>query len=191
MRNMYDHGRYQCLLLESEDMDDSVGAELAFGGHFLDFPYDISAGTKNSVEDILRAKIDAADEAHFVLWDKEQLEVVGRAKIENLDLEKEDRPEISQSYIKMDRRGEGLIDWLYEGRLRFLSEEGFEHVKCKIEKINTASFKAAIRNGFSLYDPPSAHKSGDQSADHLTRRVPLADIRPTPDYTHNPAEQEL
>ncbi len=173
MRTVYDHGRYQCLLLEAEDLDDPVGAELALEGHFLDFPYAISEGTKTSVMGVLRGKLGRDDEAHFVLWDKEQSAIVGRAQIEDLGLEKEDRPEISQSYIAMDRRGERLIDWLYKGRLQFLSEHGYEHVKAKIDQLNTASMKAATRNGFNLYQPANGN-SVEQSSFHVTRSVAVA-----------------
>lgn len=172
MRAVYDHGRYQCILLELEDMDDPIGAEVAFEGHFLDFPYAISEGTKNSVRDVLRGKLNNPDEAHFVLWDKEQHAVVGRAHLQDLSLEKEDRPEIGFMYVAMDRRGEHLADWMYQGTFQYLREHGYDHVKGKIEQINGASLTAAMRNGFSLYHPPGAQKSGDQSAYHITRRVP-------------------
>ncbi|MBL4803794.1 MAG: hypothetical protein JKY71_02925 [Alphaproteobacteria bacterium] len=190
MRTVYDHGRYQCLLLEIEDMDDPIGAEVAFAGHFLDFPYDVSDGTKNSVRDILHAKLGNPDEAHFVLWDKEMHDVVGRGHLRDLSLEDDDRPEIGFFYIAQDRRGEHLVDWMYKGTFQYLAEHGYDHVKGKVEQINGGSLKAATRNGFSLYYPTNGRQDGAQSAYHITRQVPNAATQ-SPEHDDFAAEQRI
>jgi hypothetical protein len=143
--------RYQCYLMEREDLKDPVGMGMLVDARFLDSPYVISENTRKAAEEIVRAGIENCDQAHFLLWDSMRQRVVGQIMLDHLGPQN-DMPELTGLYIEKQARGRRLSNQLHEGVNCYLQENGYTQVKGIVDhrESRKSAMDSNVRNGFKI-----------------------------------------
>lgn len=142
-----DQERFKCCMLETQDFEDNSGLEIA-RQHLRLIAHEQSLSDEDYATRLERLKASIAKgRADIIVWDPEKKEVAGNLLI----MPSRDNPETAKFlsiYTKQSYRRQGLSDILYAGGLHYIHEEGFEGATSNIREKNTASIKAAERNGF-------------------------------------------
>lgn len=141
-----DNGQYQCFLLEEGEMDAAITV-ISLDRENFD---DLSPERQQEVWDIASSTLQGSAYEMFALVDTHNDRLVGKGMI---DFVIEDIPEITGSYVLPEERGQRLVDILYEARMLSLREQGYGEVMGRISLDNHASYKAATRNGFEVFEP--------------------------------------
>lgn len=141
-----DNGRYQCFLLEEGEIDAAITVISLDREDFED----LSPERQQEVWDIAENTLRSDTYELYALVDTQEDRLVGKAMIEYMD---ENMPEITALHVVPDQRGKKLINIPYEGCLLSLREQGYREAMVRISPGNTASLKAAGRNGFESFTP--------------------------------------
>jgi RimJ/RimL family protein N-acetyltransferase len=140
-----ENGQYQCFLLEEGEIDAAITV-ISLDREDFD---DLSPERQQDVWNAAHYTLSGDAYEMFALVDTHNDRLVGKGMI---DFKIEDIPEITGSFVLPEERGQRLVDILYQARMLSLREQGYEEVMGRISLDNHASFKAATRNGFEVFD---------------------------------------
>lgn len=141
-----DNERYQCFLLEEGEIDAAITVICLDRENYED----MSPERQHEVWNVAERTLNSPTYELYALVDMQEDRLVGKAMIEYMN---EDMPEITALHVAPDQRGKRLIDIPYEGCLLSLREQGYREAMVRISPGNSASLKAASRNGFVTFTP--------------------------------------
>lgn len=139
-----------------------------FSGYFKNKNLDAPDTGKNFFDDMQRNRGETFK--LFGLFDKDK--IIGQTSIRFTKNENGSIAILGGSEITDSYRGLRLVDKLYEFRMNYLRQKGFEgDIRMTIAPNNTPSQKAAARNGFV--------KTGEQNSEGFDILKPESFIPPT------------
>ena len=165
-----DNGQYQCFLLEEGEMDAAITVISLDREDYEG----LSPQRHQEVWDIAGNTLQGSGDELFALVDTHNDRLVGKGMI---DFVIEDIPEITGSYVLPEERGQRLVDILYEARMLSLREQGYGEVMGRISLDNHASYKAATRNGFEVFEPDLGIAPPPNEPRFLKRALPPLEPR--------------
>lgn len=141
-----ENGRYQCFLLEEEEID----AAITVVGVDREAFDTLSPERQQEVFDFAHVILQNPEFELFALVDTQEDKLVGRGMI---DYKSEELPEITALHIIPEARGERLVNILYDACALSMQEQNVPQAMVRITSGNDASFRAAMRNGFEQFTP--------------------------------------